>query len=140
MVFCDISKAFDRVWHKGLIFKLRQLGIGGPVLQWVKNYLSNRQQSVIVRTISINAGVRQGSVLGLLPFLVYMNDISDNLLSISRLFADDISLACTATQVADIEGILNHDLLIVSNWAKQWLMSFNPSKTVAIHFTNRNLP
>ena len=68
-----------------------------------------------------------------------MNDISDNLLSISRLFADDTSLACTATQVADIDGILNHDLFIVSNWAKQWLVSYNPSKFVVIHFTDRNL-
>ena len=93
-----------------------------PLLQWVR-YLSNRQQSVFVRTArskttSVNAGVPQGSVLGPLLFLVYVNEISDNLLSISRLFADDASLACTATQVADIDGILNHDLFIVSNWAK----------------------
>ena len=118
MVFCDISKAFDRVWHRGLIFKLRQLGIDGPLLQWFKNYLSNRQQSVIIRTArsktkSINAGVPQGSVLGPLLFLVDVNDISDNLLSISCLFADDTSLAYTATQIEDIEGILNHDLLII---------------------------
>ena len=144
MVFCDISKAFDRVWHRALIFKLRQLGIDGPLLQWFKNYLSNRQQSVIIRTArsktkSINAGVPQGSVLGPLLFLVYVNDISDNLLSISRLFADDTSLACTATQIEDIEGILNHDLLIISKCAKQWLVSFNPSKTVAMHFTNTNV-
>ena len=65
MVFCDISKAFDRVWHRGLIFKLKQLGFNGPLLNWVKDYLSNRQQSVIVNTARsssrlINAGVPQG--------------------------------------------------------------------------------
>ena len=69
----------------------------------------------------------------------YLNDISDNLLSMARLFADDTSLACTATQIEDIEGILNHDLLIISQWAKQWLLSFNPTKTVAMHFTNTNV-
>ena len=68
MVFCDISKAFDRVWHRGLIFKLKQLGFNGPLFNWGKDYLSNRQLSVIVNTAKsssrlINAGVPQGSVL-----------------------------------------------------------------------------
>ena len=141
MVFCDISKAFDRVWHRGLVFKLNQLGISGPLLSWFKDYLSCRSQSVIANTSrsrsrSLNAGVPQGSVLGPLHFLVYVNDISENLLSISTLFADDTSLACSASFTADIEGILNHDLIIISHWAKQWLVTFNPSKTVAMVFSN----
>ena len=144
MVFCDISKAFDRVWHRGLVFKLRQHGISGPLLNWFVNYLEGRKQSVVVnsvrsRSLSVNAGVPQGSVLGPLLFLVYVNDISENLLSISRLFADDTSLACSATQIPDIEGILNHDLFMISNWAKQWLVDFNPSKTVAMLFSNKNI-
>ena len=144
MVFCDISKAFDRVWHPGLVFKLRQLGINGPFLNWLHNYISLREQSVMVGTaISskalTNAGVPQGSVLGPLLFLVYVNDISENLVSISRLFADDTSLACSATSINDIEGILNHDLLIISQWAKQWMVSFNPLKSEAILFSNQSL-
>ena len=139
MVFCDISKAFDRVWHKDLVFKLNQLGISGSLLSWFKEYLSCRSQSVIVNTArlrsrSINAGVPQGSGLGPLLFLVY-NDISENLLSISRLFADDTSLACSASLTADIEGILNHDLIMISDFANQWLVTFNPSKTVAMVFS-----
>ena len=140
MVFCDISKAFDRVWHKGLVFKLNQLRISGSLLSWFKEYLSCRSQSVIVKTAksrsrSINAGVPQGSVLGSLLFLVYVNDISENLLSISGMFADDTSLACPALLRADIEGILNHDLIMISQRANQWLVTFNPSKTVAMVFS-----
>ena len=67
--------------------------------------------------------------------LVYVNDISEYLLSISRLFADNTSLACSASLTANIEGILNHDLIMISHWANQWLVTFNPSETVAMVFS-----
>ena len=90
--------------------------------------------------MNVKAGVPQGSVLGPLLFLIYVNDISENLLSISRLFADDTSLACSAAAVQDIQGILNHDLLMMSYWAKQWLVTFNPHKTVAMIFSAKTVP
>ena len=90
--------------------------------------------------MNVKADVPQGSVLGLLLFLIYVNDISENLLSISRLFADDTSLACSAAAVQDIQGILNHDLLMISYWAKQWLVTFNPQKTVAMIFAAKTVP
>ena len=144
MLFCDISKAFDRVWHTGLLFKLRQYGVDGQLLKWVRDYLSHRQQSMSVgsaKSLSrhVNAGVPQGSALGPLFFVVYVNDISVNLLSSSGLFADDTSLAWSASNVNDIEGILNHDLDMLSTWSKQWLVSFNPTKTEAILFSNQNV-
>ena len=67
--------------------------------------------------------------------LIYINDISESLLSLTRLFADDSSLFYSASSLVDIEGIINHDLLLLVVWAKQWLIKFNPLKTEAILFT-----
>ena len=83
----------------------------------------------------LSAGIPRGSVLSPLLFLIYVNDITDNLLSIARLFADDTSIAVSASALNHIEGILNHDLKMISLWAKQWLVIFNPIKTEAILFT-----
>ena len=123
MVFCDVSKAFDRVWHKGLVFKLKQHGISGSLLDWITDYLSNRSQRVVIRSCSltpkpVHAGVLQGSVRGPLLFLIYVNDIAEALLNLTRLFADDSSLFCSAASIADLQGIINHDLQILSAWAK----------------------
>ena len=139
MVFVDISKAFDRVWHAGLLHKLEQHGISGDLLRWISSYLSNRTQSVVFNSVtsspkSTTAGVPQGSVLGPLLFLIYVNDISDNLLSLTRLFADDSSLFFSGTNLRDIEGIINHDLIMVTEWARKWMVNFNPNKTEAMFF------
>ena len=144
IVFCDVSKAFDSVWHKGLLFKLRQNGIEGKLLEWLNSYLSQRKQKVGLKSCfsglkSIFAGVPQGSVLGPLLFLVYINDIAKHLLSLTRLFADDSSLFYSAAHIADIAGIINHDLQLLTNWAKQWLVTFNPLKTEAVLFTLKKL-
>ena len=77
----------------------------------------------------------QGSILGPLLFLVYINDIAKHLLSLTRLFADDSSLFYAAAHIADIAGIFNHSLQLLTSWARQWLVTFNPLKTEAVLLT-----
>ena len=133
-LFLDISKAFDKVWHEGLIFKLKSNGISGNLLSFFSNYLRNRQQRVVLNGITsdwkdIEAGVPQGSVLGPLLFLVYINDLTDNISSEMRLFADDSSLFTRVGEIKNTQEKLERDLNFVTNWAHQWKMVFNPDLT-----------
>ena len=96
-IFLDISKAFGKAWHDGLIFKLRQNGISGDIINILQDFLRNRKQRVVLNGqcsswADVNAGVPQGSILGPLLFLIYINDLSDGLKSECKLFADDTSL------------------------------------------------
>ena len=114
VVFCDLSKAFDRVWHKCRLFKLETYGISGGLLDWFNSYLCNRTQKVMYKDIlsstsCIKAGVPQGSVLGPLLFLLYVNDVSENMLSFWRLFADDNCIQYSSQNVSCIEHNINHD-------------------------------
>ncbi|KAK3097835.1 hypothetical protein FSP39_013615 [Pinctada imbricata] len=137
VVFCDISKAFDRVWHEGLIHKLRSIGIKDKILNWFANYLSNRKQRVVINGVAsdwgeINAGVPQGSILGPILFLVYINDIVCEISTNIRLFADDTSLYIIVDNPIDSAELLNNDLDKIHTWSRQWLVDFNPNKTESL--------
>ena len=141
-IFFDISKAFDRVWHKGLLYKLQTVGITGSLLQWFTDYLYNRKQRVVLPGgtsdwTTISAGVPQGSILGPLLFLVYINDIVEDINSFIRLFADDTSLYIIVENPFVSAEILNSDIAKVHRWATEWLVTFNPLKTEEMIFSRK---
>ena len=130
-VFLDISKAFDKVWHKGLIYKPKQNGMSGNILNTIIDFLSFRKQRVVLngqvsQWTNIEAGVPQGSILGPLLFLIYINDFSDDLSTNAKPFADDTSFFSVVRDINTSAAHLNNDLRKISNWAFQWKMSFNP--------------
>ena len=141
-VFLDISKAFDRVWHKGLLVKLGKLGITGSLYKWLENYLQGRCQRVVVDGVNsewrqIHAGVPQGSVLGPLFFLIYINDIATDVTSDYFLFADDSLLLEEVSSPHLSARKLNNDLETISNWSDRWLVTLNASKTKTLTFSSR---
>ena len=129
--FLDISKAFDKVWHKGLIFKLKTYGVEGKLLKLLENYLTDRQQRVVLNDQmssrqNVYAGIPQGSVLGPLLFLIYINNLPNGLTSLSQIFVDDTSLFSKMIDKNNSNSQLNFDLAKISKLAFQRKMSFNP--------------
>ena len=133
MVFLDITKAFDRVWHKGLIHKLQNFGVNEKLLNWFKCYLTGRSQRVVLDGFrssirDLFAGVPEESILGPLLFLIFIHDIEDNIISDISLFADDTALLQKYKNVLDVENILNNDLKTIDCWSKSWMVDFNPRR------------
>ena len=133
-VFLDISKAFDKVWHDGLIFKLRQNGLNGGLLKLFESYLHNRQQRVVINGsysdyLPIESGVPRGSVLGPLFFLIYINDLEKNIRSNIKFFADDTMRFSVVRDPAVSATELDYDLDLNCRWAHKWKMEFNPDAT-----------
>ena len=143
VVFLDISKAFDRVWHAGLLNKLQGSGIRGRLLQWLKDYLTDRQQRVTINGAksewgNILAGMPQGSVLGPLLFLIFINDITHVIRRCNiRLFADDTCLFVEVDEPTEAAAILNDNLSEIQQWAEKWLVSFSPPKTEELLISNK---
>lgn len=140
-IFLDFSKAFDRVAHCRLISKLSVLKLDSPTLSWIRNFLTNRQQFTIVNEYTssltyVTSGVPQGSVLGPLLFLIYINDLPNNISSCMRVFADDCILY-RPIKSPDDHLILQHDLQIVSNWCEAWQMKLNSSKCKIMTFSRK---
>ena len=146
-VYLDISKAFDRVWHDGLIYKLKRCGVSGQLLCLIQSFLKDRKQRTVLNGQAsnwgdISAGVPQGSILGPLFFLVYINDLAVGLKCNVKLFADDTSLFTVVKEPITAANDLNHDLELIRQWAYAWRMSFNPDpekQAVELTFSRKKI-
>ena len=133
-MFLDISKAFNKVWHEGLILKLSRYGVCGNLLYLLKDLLKHRKQRVVLNGENSSwqgstSGVPQGSILGPLLLLIYINDLPDGLSSNCKLFADDTSLFSVVHDATISSSELNSDLANISEWAFKWKMNFNPDQS-----------
>ena len=144
MSILDFTKAFDKVPHRRLIHKLCHYGMSGQIANWIQDFLSERTQRVMVegkcsKLAPVLSGVPQGTVLGPIAFLFYINDLAANISSQVRLFADDC-LLYTATTADEVSQSLQEDLVKLEKWQDDWLMSFNPSKCVTMTIGTKNPP
>ena len=148
-VALDISKAFDRVWHAGLLHKLKSYGIPGQIFSLISSFLSNRQLRVVLdgkssQEYPVNVGVPQGSVLGPTLFLLYINYVPDNVICDIAICADDTTLyskcgrASDLWQQLELASELESDLRDTVDWGKKWLVDFNAGKTQLVSFDRSN--
>ena len=145
-VYLDFRKAFDSVPHRRLLNKLRSYGVSGKLLSWIESFLSERTQQVTIggchsTMVPVTSGVPQGSVLGPLLFLIYVNDLPDVVSCSVKLFADDAKLfsgISTDSQAADLQADLN----ALVQWSSSWQMAFNEDKCKVMHIgaANRAAP
>jgi hypothetical protein len=138
-IFCDLRKAFDTCDHNILIKKLKKLGVRGPELTWFISYLQGRMQFVTINgtnsdNLDINKGVPQGSILGPLLFLIYINDLPDCSLLITLLFADDTTLLASGDNLQDLVLFVNREFQKVVSFFRSHKMALHPIKTKFIIF------
>jgi len=141
-VFCDLAKCFDTISHSILLKKLEKIGIHGLELEWFKSYLNNRNQFVYTNgeksnLLGINKGVPQGSILGPILFLIYINDIKNCTSLMTLLFADDSNFLISGKDLNQIVEILNIELKNICDWFRCNEMSLNPTKTKFMIFNKR---
>ena len=140
MVIMDFSKAFDTVPHMRLLHKLENYGVVGRTHTWVSNFLTRRKQRVVVdgdhsQWVPVRSGVPQGTVLGPLLFLAYINDLPNNISSEVRLFADDCVMYRPIHDNSDVES-LQQDLDKLNVWQNTWQMQFNVQKCYTLKITH----
>ena len=125
-MFLDISEAFDRVWHDGLLFKLKQNGVSGNLFHLITSFLSGRFQRVLLsgQTSDWETAVPQGSILVPLFFPISVNLLTNNLKNNAELFADDSSFLSEICDPLQTANLLNNDLRKIREWTEQWKIVF----------------
>ena len=131
-VYLDFKKAFDSVPHKRLVKKLEKYGITGNLLKWLKNFLYERKQRVVINGKSskwsdVLSRIPQGSILGPLLFIIYISDLPGVVGSVCKLFADDCKLYRNIESEADMME-LQEDIERLCKWSRDWLLGFNIKK------------
>ena len=142
VVFLDYQKAFDTVPHTRLNRKLRGYGVTGKVLNWISEFLRERTQRVSVNNhlsswTKVISGVPQGSVLGPLLFIVYVNELPDLISNKMKMYADDTKLYGPATKQDEVES-MQKDINTLTDWSKDWLLKFNIDKCKIMHCGTQN--
>jgi hypothetical protein len=139
-VFLDFSKAFDMVDHAILLCKLKSFGLDNNSLNWFESYLTNRQQKTSINntlssSLPVSVGVPQGSILGPLLFIIYINDMP-NIVKHCKiiLYADDTLLYYSSNLVKDIELCVNEDLHSICKWLDENLLTLNCAKSKFLLF------
>ena len=141
LILLDFSKAFDKVTHERLLYKAQYYGIDGSTLLWIRDFLSSRNQRVLVegqssQTAPVCSGVPQGSVLGPLMFLLFINDLPDYVKSCNvRLFADDFVLYRKIHRASGMQSLLD-DMDNLLQWEQDWQMEFHPSKCQLLNYVS----
>ena len=141
LLFFDFRKAFDTVPHGKLLVKLENLGIKGGTLEIIQDFLTGRRMRVGVgdsfsKFIDILSGVPQGSVLGPILFLVFINDLPESIISLVLMFADDLKLIANASRF----DIVDADLKALERWQDKWQLRFNPIKCKVLHISGNDNP
>jgi hypothetical protein len=145
VVALDISRAFDSVWHKGLLSKMMSFGIGGSLYRWIREFLTHRFIKVVLNGCHsalglVNSGVPQGSILGPTLFLMFINDLSNAIRSDINMFADDTTISVVNPSVSSRSSTvrsLNKDLEKIESWAERWLVTFNAKKTQLLQISRK---
>ena len=142
VIYCDIMKAFDQVPKCRLLHKISSYGIKGKILKWIENFLTNRTQTVIVNGVKsseskVTSGVPQGSVLGPLLFVIYINDMPLCVNSSMYMYADDTKVFREIAHDDDVEKLQN-DLDRLGKWSEDWLIRFHPEKCSVLHLGRTN--
>lgn len=143
-IYLDYQKAFDKVPHKRLLKKLGSYGIDINIVNWIRSFLTGRQQRVMVNGCNsdwrdVTSGVPQGSVLGPILFVIYINDLPEKISSNIYMFADDTKIFNKINSVVDNQ-VLQNDLQMMEEWSVTWQLRIHPEKCKHLHVGRESVP